>query len=189
MTHPLRLRPCVALLSACLGLCFAAHAASSLPPPVKPLIPDAYGWVVVPNAAIAPQPGQIYHAIFSATAGAPAPDQPVPALVMAGAELNALGASGLTAAQADFVIDFHSTRADDALLDQPHYRKKFGSDNPNLPLLAELRKAGVKIYVCAQQLLVDGVPFEALSPDVVVAADGLIVLMNFQNRGYALLPF
>ncbi len=187
MTTSLRLR--LALLPACLGLGLSAQAASDLPPPVKPLIPHAYGWVVVPGAALAPRAGQVYHAIFSATAGAPAPDQPVPALVMAGAELNALGASGLTANQADFVIDFHSTRADDALLDQPHYRKKYGMDNPNLPLLAELKQAGVKIYVCAQQLLGDGVPFAALSPEVVVASDGLIVLMTFQNRGYALLPF
>lgn len=187
MKNSLRLR--FALLPACLGLCFQAQAASSQPPPIKPLIPEGYGWVVVPRAAIAPQSGQVFHAIFSATAGAPAPDKPVPALVMAATELNALAASGMTVAQADFVIDFHSTHADDALLDQPHYRKKYGIDNPNLPLLAELRKAGVQIYVCAQQLLADRVPFEALSPDAVVASDGLIVLMTFQNRGYAFLPF
>jgi intracellular sulfur oxidation DsrE/DsrF family protein len=184
MNTPLRL----AVLAAC-GLFATLAAAADLPPPVKPVIPEALGWVVVPGAAISPDKGHTYRAIFSATAGADKPDQLVPAVLMAGTELNALAASGLPLANADFVIDFHGPGAVDALLDNAHYQAKYHRDNPNLKVVAELKQAGVKLYVCAQMLLGMGVAFDSLTPDVTVASDGLVVLMTFQNRGYALLPF
>ena len=164
-------------------------AAADLPAPVKPVIPEALGWVVVPGAAISPDSAHTYRAIFSATAGADQPAQLVPAVLMAGTELNALAAAGLSINHADFVIDFHGPGAADALLDNAHYQAKYHLDNPNLKVLAELKQSGVKLYVCAQMLLGMKVPFAALTPDVTVASDGLVVLMTFQNRGYALLPF
>jgi intracellular sulfur oxidation DsrE/DsrF family protein len=169
--------------------CALCSAGASLPPPVKPVIPEAFGWVVVPGAAISPDKAHIYRALFSATAGADKPDQLVPAVLMAGTELNALAASGLPLANADFVIDFHGPGAVDALLDNAHYQAKYHLDNPNLKVVSELKHAGVKLYVCAQLLLAIGVPFDALTPDVTVASDGLVVMMTFQNQGYALLPF
>jgi intracellular sulfur oxidation DsrE/DsrF family protein len=177
-----------ALAAISFGL-FSAAAAAELPPPVKPVISEAFGWVVVPGAAISPDRTHTYRAIFSATSGAEKPDQLVPAVLMAGTELNALAASGLAPAQADFVIDFHGLGAVDALLDNAHYQAKYHLDNPNLKVLSELKQAGVKLYVCAQMLLGAGIPFDRLTPDVTVASDGLVVLMTFQNRGYALLPF
>ncbi len=184
----------VKILRACFllgcGRLFAAAAfAVPLPPPVKPIIPEAFGWVVVPGAAISPEATHTYKAIFSATDPAAQPDQLVPAVLMAGTELNALAASGLAPSRADFVIDFHGPGAVDALLDNAHYQAKYHRDNPNLPVLAELKQAGVKLYVCAQMLLATKTPFDSLTPDVTVASDGLVVLMTFQNRGYALLPF
>lgn len=171
------------------SLLVAAAAAAPLPPPVKPVIPEAYGWVVVPGAAVSPEATHTYKAIFSATAPAERPDQLVPAVLMAGTELNALAASGLAPERADFVIDFHGPGAVDALLDNAHYQAKYHRDNPNLPVVAELKQAGVKLYVCAQMLLATKTPFDSLTPDVTVASDGLVVLMTFQNRGYALLDF
>ena len=177
--------------SVCLAGSFfvTSSDAAGLPPPARPVIPEALGWVVVPGVAISPDKAHVYRAIFSATAGAEAPDKLVPAVLMAGTELNALVASGLTVANADFVIDFHGPAAVDALLDNPHYQAKYHIDNPNLPVLAKLKKSGVKLYVCAQLLLGIGVDFATLTPDVTVASDGLVVLMTFQNQGYALLPF
>ena len=171
------------------GFFVTSSGAAALPPPARPVIPEALGWVVVPGAAISPNKAHVYRAIFSATAGAEAPDKLVPAVLMAGTELNALVASGLTVTNADFVIDFHGPGAVDALLDNPHYQAKYHIDNPNLPVLAKLKKSGVKLYVCAQLLLGIGVKFETLTPDVTVASDGLVVLMTFQNQGYAFLPF
>lgn len=45
------------------------------------------------------------------------------------------------------------------------------------------------MFVCGQNLVSDKIDPKTLSPDVSVASDGLIVLMTYQNRGYALLSF
>jgi intracellular sulfur oxidation DsrE/DsrF family protein len=167
-----------------------AHASNTkLPPPSAPVISDAYGFVAVPGAAVAPDRAHVFKAIFDGRQPAAKPGDILPAIMMAGGELNTLAASGVPRDHAQFVIVFHTLDADAGVLDNAHYRQKYGVDNPNLKMLAALRKAGVKLFVCAQQLLGDGVPLGAVSPDVKVAEDGLVVLMTYQNAGYALLSF
>jgi intracellular sulfur oxidation DsrE/DsrF family protein len=170
-------------------LCGKLAAAATLPPPSAPVIPQAYGFVPVPGAAVKPDKHRFYRAIFSATAAADKPDALLPAVLMAGTELNTLVASGVPLAHADYIIDFHGRGAVYGLLDNAQYRQKFGIDNPNLPVLAELKKSGVRLYVCSQQMLAMGLSFDSISPDVTVASDGLFLLINFQNQGYAYLPF
>lgn len=172
------------------GMLLAGGAAAApLPPPAAPVIPQAYGYVAVPGAAIRPDRTHVYRVIFSATDGAAKPDALLPAVQMAGTELNVLVANGLKLSNADYVIDFHGPGAIAGLLDNAHYRQKFGVDNPNLPVLAELKKAGVRLYVCSQEMLATGTGFDTITPDVTVASDGLVVLATFENRGYAYLPF
>ena len=60
---------------------------------------------------------------------------------------------------------------------------------PNLKVLHELKKTGVQLFVCCQNLLAENIDSETISPDVAVASDALIVLMTFQNDGYALISF
>jgi intracellular sulfur oxidation DsrE/DsrF family protein len=58
-----------------------------------------------------------------------------------------------------------------------------------LKVLSELKAAGVQLLVCGQNLLAENIDTSSISPDVMVASDALIVLMTFQNAGYALLSF
>jgi len=185
-------------LLAGIAFLFCTGAAPSTPllcavpqhaPASGPVIPQAYGYTAVPGVAVKPDPHKIYRAIFSATAAADKPASLLPAILMAATELNTLAAYGVPLSNTRYVIDFHGPGAVYGLLDNAHYRQKFGTDNPNLPVLAELKKAGVKLYVCSQQMLAMGVGFNTISPDVTVASDGLFVLVNFQDQGYAFLPF
>jgi intracellular sulfur oxidation DsrE/DsrF family protein len=114
--------------------------------------------------------------------------QLIPALNMAGSELNALGVCNISLSHAKFVIVFHGD-ALSAILDNEHYSEKFGSDNPNLTVLHELKKAGVKLYVCGHNLLAEKIYPKIISPVVTVASVALIVLMSYQNDGYALMSF
>jgi intracellular sulfur oxidation DsrE/DsrF family protein len=107
---------------------------------------------------------------------------------MVGSELNALGASGVPLRNAQFVVVFHGA-AMDGLLDESHYRARHGVGNPNLEVIAQLRRAGVQMFVCGQNLAADGVDPRSLTPDVRIASDALIVLMRYQNDGYAMLSF
>jgi intracellular sulfur oxidation DsrE/DsrF family protein len=172
-----------------LALPLSSTAAPSLwPKPTSPVISQADGYVPIPNAAMMPKASRVYRAVFNATMAADRPSHLVPALNMAGSELNVLVGAGLTTHHAKFVVVFHG-QALDAILDDAHYRAKHRVANPNLPVIAALRKAGVELFVCGQNLAFENVDPKSITPDVKVALDALIVLMAYQNEGYALMSF
>ena len=154
----------------------------------SPAIPEADGYIVIPGAKINPDNKKIYRAIYDATKAAKDASKLVPALNMAGSELNALAVCNIPLTHAKFVVVFHGA-AIHAILDDAHYKEKFGVSNPNLKVLAELRKSGVKLFVCGQNLLAENIDSKIISPEVMVASDALIVLMTYQNGGYALMSF
>jgi intracellular sulfur oxidation DsrE/DsrF family protein len=156
--------------------------------PRSPIIPAADGYVPIPHAAVMPEKARIYRAIYDATRAPALPTELVPALNMAGSELNVLGATGVPIDRARFVVVFHGD-AMGGILDPTHYRARFGVDNPNLAVLAGLRRAGVELFVCGQNLASERIDPRWLSPDVRVASDALIVLMTYQAEGYALMSF
>jgi len=154
----------------------------------NPIIPEADGFIIIKDAKIQPDKNRIYKAVYDATKTAKDSSQILPALNMAGSELNALGVCNIPVSHARFAVVFHGA-AINGILDNYHYKQKYGIDNPNLKVLGELRKAGVQLFVCGQNLLAENIEFKAVSPDVAVASDALIVLMAFQNDGYALMSF
>jgi len=153
-----------------------------------PVIPEADGYTIIPGAKLAPDQKRIYRAIYDATKPAKESSQILPALNMAGSELNALAVCNIPLTNAKFVVVFHGA-AIYGILDNDHYKEKFGVANPNLNVLSELKKAGVKLFVCGQNLLAENIDPKIISPDVMVASDALIVLMTYQNDGYALMSF
>jgi intracellular sulfur oxidation DsrE/DsrF family protein len=158
------------------------------PAPRSPVIPQADGYVAIPNAALNPQATRTYRAIFDASRAAEKPSQLVPALNMAGATLNDLGATGVPHRNAKLAVVFRGA-AVEGLLDEAHFKAKFGVSNPNLPVLAALKKVGCEVFVCGQYLVGERIDPGTLSPDVTVASDALIVLITYQNNGYALMSF
>jgi intracellular sulfur oxidation DsrE/DsrF family protein len=176
-----------------LPLAFAVGIASppptpAWPAPQAPVISAADGYVDIPNVAMPPDRAHRYRAVFDATKRADKPSELMPALNMAGSELNAFGVAGVPLSRVKFVVVFHGA-ALDGILDDAHYRAKFGVANPNIPVLAQFKKAGVELLVCGQNLAFEHIDPKSLSPTVTVASDALIVLMTYQNRGYALLSF
>ena len=124
--------------------------------------------------------------MFDATRPADKPNALLPALNMAGSELNALATVNTPQGNAKFAIVFHGP-AVDGILDDEHYRTKFGTPNPNLKPIAEMKKCGVEFFVCGQYLAGQKIDPKILTPDVQLAADALLMLMQYQNKGYALM--
>ena len=154
----------------------------------SPAVPEADGYIEIPNAALPPARTNTYRAVFDATRGADEPSQLLPALNMAGSELNALAVAKVPLTNANFAIVFHG-RAVDGILDETHYRAKFGMSNPNLKAIAQMKKQGVEFFVCGQYLAAEKIEPKSLTPEVKLAADALLVLMYYQNKGYALMSF
>jgi intracellular sulfur oxidation DsrE/DsrF family protein len=185
--HPREVRS-MKIVSSFVALMLVLSTSTQWPNPVAPVVPSADGYVAIPGAAVPPQKSRVYKAVFDATRAADKPTQLVPALNMIGSELNAFRAAEVPPANVRFAVVFHGA-ALDGILDPAHYKAKFGVDNPNLEVLAQLEKSGVELLVCGQNLAFDHVDPKSLAPQVKVASDALIVLMTYQNDGYALLSF
>src|SRR5206468_12556961 len=121
------------------------------PAPKAPAIPEADGYVEIPNAALSPTKEKTYRAVFDATRSADKPTALLPALNIAGSELNALATANIPVQNAKFAIVFHGL-AVDGILDDEHYKAKFGTPNPNLKAIADMKKQGVEFFVCGQYL-------------------------------------
>ena len=156
--------------------------------PTAPVIPEAEGYVSIPGAAVPPDKKRTYRAIYDSTRAAKLPTELVPALDNAGSELNAFGVEGVSLRNVKFVIVFHGASVN-GILNDASYKAKFGIANPNLKALSEMKKAGVELFVCGQFLLTEKIDPKTISPDVTVASDALIVLMSYQNDGYALMSY
>jgi intracellular sulfur oxidation DsrE/DsrF family protein len=153
-----------------------------------PIIPEVDGFISIQGAKFPLSKTKTYKAIYDATRASSNPNQILPALNMAGSELNAFGVSGVPLSRAKFAIVFHGAALNGILKDN-NYKNKYGVANPNLKVLSELKAAGVQLLVCGQNLLSEKIDPSSISPDVDIASDALIVLMTFQNNGYALLSF
>ena len=176
------MKPLIILLASALSL------SAQWPAPKATAIPQADGYVEIPNVAVAPTKNRTYRAVFDATHTADKPTALLPALNMAGSELNALATVNAPLRNAKFAIVFHGP-AVDGIVDDEHYRAKFGTTNPNLKAIAEMKKDGVEFFVCGQYLAGEKIDPKTLTPDVQLAADALLVLIQYQNKGYALMSF
>ncbi len=156
--------------------------------PGAPLIPGALPYHALPGAAATPDRTRVYKVIFDVTRASPSPDKPVDGVLFAATDLSALRGQGVPEPNTRFALIFHGP-AVGALLDDAGYRRKYGVPNPNLPMLAALRREGVDILVCGQFLGAMNIDPATLTPDVTVASEAFITLIAYQNDGYAVLEF
>jgi hypothetical protein len=52
-----------------------------------------------------------------------------------------------------------------------------------------MKKGGPKCFVCRQYLATEKIAAQSLTPGIILAADALLVLIDYQNQGYAALSF
>src|SRR3984957_7474050 len=153
--------------------------------PIYPVIAGHGGVVPLPRAAEQPKEGA--KAVFDITADAK-PGEVNKGLESIARLLNLYGAAGLKAGDVQIVAVFHSD-ADKAVLNDAAYAARFKvAANPNLPLIRDLKKAGVKMFVCGQSLHDLGFKAEEVAEEVPVADSAMLVLVNKQADGYAYIP-
>jgi intracellular sulfur oxidation DsrE/DsrF family protein len=152
---------------------------------IYPLVPGHGGVVPLPEAAEQPRKGA--KVIFDITADAK------PGHVNKGLEhvarlLNLYGAAGRTVRDVKIAAVLHGA-ADKAVLSDAAYAARFKvAPNPNLPLIRDLKQAGVELFVCGQSLHDLGFKAEEVAEEVPVADSAMLVLANKQADGYAYIP-
>lgn len=73
-----------------------------------------------------------------------------------------------------------------SLYNNEAYKKKFGINNPNIDLINELMKNGVKFIACGQAMNFYDVKKEDMVPNIKITLTAQTVLSSYQLKGYIL---
>jgi intracellular sulfur oxidation DsrE/DsrF family protein len=92
-------------------------------------------------------------------------------------------ANGLSQDQFHMAIVIHSS-ALDAFFSNEAYKKTYGKDNPNLPVIQKMLEIGVELYVCGQNMSWRNLEKSQLAPGVKVALSAKTALVYFDHEGY-----
>ena len=179
----------VTAMGAVLGLAFASSAVMAAQQGVweNPTIHSAGRMHELPDAAYKPDPKATYKVVFGLTGGAGKPGDVNPGLERVARTVNLYTWAGVPLKRLHFVAVV-SGAATAMALDNAHYRQAYGVDNPNLPVIEELRKAGVDIAVCGQAVAEHHYPYEAIDKHVTLALSALTTITELEQKGYALMP-
>ncbi len=149
---------------------------------------SAYGhFHDVPGAAYKPEPSRQYKIVFSVTRGAKTPTDVSVGLDKVARTVNLYTSAGVPLSHLHLVAVM-SAEATFAALDNEHYKQKYGVDNPNLPVIAALKKAGVDVAVCGQAVADLGFGFDSVDKSITLAQSALTTVTTLQQQGYALMP-
>lgn len=164
----------------CSGIAFAQD-------PTHPAIAGFGAIAPASGAAVQPDSSLRYRVVFDITKVDPDRAKPNPSLDRVARFVNLLGSRNLHARPGDLVAIVHGP-ATALVLTDAAYRAKFGSANPNLPLITALAKAGVKVHVCSQALNGAHLAPEEVTPLVTADLSAITTLATLQLRGWALIP-
>ena len=138
----------------------------------------------LPHAAVQPDNHRVYKAIFDVTTGFKDPSEPEAGLDHVARAVNIFAAAGVSVKNLRFVAILHGP-ATTAVLNNAAYKAKYGVDNPNIPLIDALRKAGVYVDVCGQALADMGIEHSEVYQNVRIDLSALATTVIYGDMGYA----
>jgi intracellular sulfur oxidation DsrE/DsrF family protein len=180
----------IALLIAIVAAALAVLPAGAADEPSSSSTPaiEGYGKIhPLPKGAYQPDPRATYKVVFAMTAPSRRPGDVNPAIERVARAVNLYVSAGVPLSHLRFVAIAYGP-ATQIALDDAHYKSAFGVANPNLPVIARLRKAGVDIAVCGQAVAEHQYENEWIDPSVTVALSALTTITSLENQGYHLMP-
>lgn len=153
-----------------------------------PVIEDFGPTFKVDNPDFVTDVDKVYQVIFDIHDTPEDPTKVNPMLNTLARFLNMHAQAGVPLANLKVAGVFHNKATHD-VLDNEGYQIKYGTINPNLPLLAALEKAGANIYICGQSIGARGVNRENIAPSIKVALSAMTVILSYQADGYQLIKF
>ena len=134
------------------------------------------------------EPGLRYRLVFNVTKAAAMPEKVNPSLEKVARLVNLLGRDNIRPEPGDIVVIVHGTATPIVTNSAAYAAKTKAELNPNLDLIAKLRKAGVTVAVCSQALHANRISAKELAPAVRVDLSAMTTLAALQLRGWALIP-
>jgi intracellular sulfur oxidation DsrE/DsrF family protein len=140
---------------------------------------------LLPEAAHQPRKGA--KVVFDITADAK-PGDVNKGLEKTARLLNLYAGAGLPERDLKVTVVLHGEATKSVLNDKAYAGRFDAKENPNLPLIRELRKAGVEVFVCGQALNSKKYQADEVAPEAIVAVSAMTVLINKHAEGYVLIP-
>ena len=148
---------------------------------------QGFGKIVsLPDSGMQPSKDIEYKVVFNMTVGGDA-DKVNPSLDRVARSVNLFTSAGVPLSHLHFVVVIHGP-ATPTVLDNAHYREKFSVDNPNVKLISELERVGVKVVVCAQALAHQNFPRDGVNPQVEITLGAVTDIVILEQQGYILVP-
>ncbi|MEO6927220.1 MAG: DsrE family protein [Rhodanobacter sp.] len=141
----------------------------------------------MPDAAYQPDPHATYKVVFSLSHFGAKPTEVSSSLEHVARAVNLYVNAGVPLSHLKFVA-IAAGPATPIVLNDVQYRAKYGVANPNLPVIVQLRKAGVDVAVCAQAMAEHHFDYGWQDSHVTLALSGLTTVIDLQQQGYALMP-
>jgi len=154
---------------------------------VNPVIKD-YGTIYSIETAQQPNPSIHYKLVIDFKTSNSNYQQVNKGLNNIARMLNLYGAGGVPKSNVQVAVAIHNV-ATPVVLTNEGYNKKYGINNPNLDIIAQLEAAGVKFYVCGQSMVSRGYNFSDLNPTVTLGLSMLTISTEYMMKGYSLLTF
>jgi intracellular sulfur oxidation DsrE/DsrF family protein len=142
----------------------------------------------VPFATDRPDPDMQYKIVFEASAEEMDSSHIYPPLEYAARMYNLHVYGGVPQKNLDVVLVIGGLGIP-AAMNNEAYRKRYGVDNPNLKILAQLKAAGVKINGCAQAMMKNHIEPGDMNPDVTMIFSRFTTVSTYQMKGYAYFKF
>ena len=136
-----------------------------------------------PGANELPDPKLDYKIAFDMNDMPASSDKVLPGLMMIGAIINTYESHGVPADHLHLVAVFHGPTIV-AVTDDATYKARTGVEhNPNVDLLNQLRKAGLKTVVCGQSTMAQHYDFKSIQY-AQINLSATVTFINLMTRGY-----
>ena len=155
---------------------------------VNPVIKNFGTVSEIPYAVEKPDPKLDYKIVVEINSDNPKPETVHEFFEKTAAVVNLHALGGVPKEKLHVVMVVHGPAAQ-FIVNNEAYRKKFGVDNPNLPLFTALQQAGVQLFICGQSVVKRNIDPATIAPEVKVSLSAITALTTYQLKGYALLKY
>jgi intracellular sulfur oxidation DsrE/DsrF family protein len=153
-----------------------------------PVIQEFGATFTVPTAVLVPPTDIDYKLAFDVNVGEDDPKRLNARIDTLARFINMHARAGVPLERIKLALVLHGTAAKDTLTNAG-YRARHGVDNPNLPLLDALKKAGVRIYLCGQSAGTRQLGANEIAPMVTMAYSAMTAHVLLAREGYVTNPF
>ena len=142
----------------------------------------------VPNATFGVPTDQTYKVSWDINVGSAKPGEPNANFEVPPRFVNQAAALAIPRANVQVAVVVHGSAGEEVLAND-EYRARKGVDNPNIALLEEMSKAGIRIILCGQTAANRKMPRDKILPFVLVAPSAAFAHAVLHQQGFTVNPF